>query len=360
MLNKQQELTTKYQLLLWEFDSLQNTTEAVEQEYYDRRKVAWDSSCYFRSHLELIRRTASAFYGLTDKSIGLPRSDFKFDTLTVLTDSRYYAKLVLEDRPEIPMIPVVDSSLFDLEITRLYLKEIKSKKAQNEWIQSVNGNLEQELIRVADRNKVVLDYHKLLHSSIERVKHDCSVIGESFAELKPLLDQYKAKMDSLENEFRLKGPKGYSQGYFTYFTNVFPEKSEHLKSQPGIRKYVPESMEELKQMPFPDRVEIFEFSDFPAEFTGGKSAMGEYLLKNLVYPESARLKGLEGTVYLKFVVSKTGNISNVRVHKGMQDCKECDEEAMRVVKAMPNWIPAKNGGKNVNCWYNLPILFVVE
>ncbi len=98
----------------------------------------------------------------------------------------------------------------------------------------------------------------------------------------------------------------------------------------------------------------------PAEYPGGREAMVAFLQKNIKVPAVAEELGIKGKVYLKFVVSESGNISNVSVKKGIADCPECDAEAMRVVKKMPDWIPAKNDGKNVNAWYTLPIVFNVQ
>lgn len=99
---------------------------------------------------------------------------------------------------------------------------------------------------------------------------------------------------------------------------------------------------------------IFSFTDEPASFNGD---LKKYLAENIVYPQRALELGLQGKCYLQFIVSSFGNISNVHVMRSVPDCKECDDEAVRVVKGMPNWIPAKNGGKPVNSTYNLPVLF---
>lgn len=109
--------------------------------------------------------------------------------------------------------------------------------------------------------------------------------------------------------------------------------------------------------PPPQESVIFDVTEEMAEFVGGREAMIKYLSENLVYPESAKKNGIEGKVYLKFVISVSGNISNVSVKKSIPDCKECDTEAVRVVKNMPDWKPAKNNGKPVNSWYTLPITF---
>ncbi len=105
---------------------------------------------------------------------------------------------------------------------------------------------------------------------------------------------------------------------------------------------------------------IYSVTDEIPEFIGGREAMNKYLSENLVYPESAKKKRIEGKVYLKFVVSETGNVSNVKVQKGIADCQECDAEAVRVVNNMPDWKPAKTNGKPVNSWYNLPVSFKIQ
>ncbi len=105
---------------------------------------------------------------------------------------------------------------------------------------------------------------------------------------------------------------------------------------------------------------IFDVVEEPAEFPGGVQAMKEYLAANLKIPDVAEELSINGKVYLRFVVSETGNISNVSIKKGIADCQECDMEAIRVVKKMPDWIPAKNNGKAVNCWYTLPVAFKAQ
>lgn len=125
-------------------------------------------------------------------------------------------------------------------------------------------------------------------------------------------------------------------------------------------KYCFEKQREPEMKPEPPRVlepVILDVVEEPADFPGGKEAMNQYLKDNLKYPEEAKKKGIEGKTYVRFVISESGNISNVRVARGVQDCPECDAEAVRVVKAMPNWIPGKNNGRPVNMWYNLPIAF---
>ena len=91
------------------------------------------------------------------------------------------------------------------------------------------------------------------------------------------------------------------------------------------------------------------------EYPGGVNAMYEFIQKNLKYPESAKEKGLEGRVYVQFVVEKDGSLNDITVLRGV--CDEIDAEAVRVVKAMPNWKPGINNGEPVRVQFTLPFKF---
>ena len=91
------------------------------------------------------------------------------------------------------------------------------------------------------------------------------------------------------------------------------------------------------------------------EYPGGDEARLKFLRDSLVYPIDARLKGIQGRVYVTFVIERDGSISEVKVLKGIG--YGCDEEAIRVVKSMPNWIPGIEEGKPVRVQFNMPLLF---
>ena len=102
---------------------------------------------------------------------------------------------------------------------------------------------------------------------------------------------------------------------------------------------------------------IYDVVDEPASFPGGPAALKKYIEDNLNYPQVAKDAGLQGKCYLQFIVSMNGNVSNVKIKRGVTDCPECDAEAIRLVKGMPKWIPAKLNGRNVNSTFSLPIFF---
>ena len=104
--------------------------------------------------------------------------------------------------------------------------------------------------------------------------------------------------------------------------------------------------------------EIFTIVQDMPSFPGGDGAMLSYLGKNIKYPTLAKESGIQGTVYVTFVVEKDGAVSNVKVLRGIGG--GCDEEAIRVVKSMPRWTPGKQRGKPVKVQYNLPCRFVLQ
>lgn len=110
----------------------------------------------------------------------------------------------------------------------------------------------------------------------------------------------------------------------------------------------------------PAAPEIFTIVEEQAEFPGGISAMQKYLGSNIQYPPMARDAGISGKCFLKFIVSETGDISNVEVLKGVSGCPDCDREAVRVVKSMPKWKPAKMTGRSVKCYFTLPVSFRIQ
>lgn len=100
---------------------------------------------------------------------------------------------------------------------------------------------------------------------------------------------------------------------------------------------------------------IFTAVEEQPKFPGGITELYRYLSKNTRYPAAASRSGVEGTVFLQFVVRADGSITDVVVLKGIGF--GCEEEAMRVVKAMPKWLPGKQTSIPVNAKYTLPINF---
>jgi periplasmic protein TonB len=94
------------------------------------------------------------------------------------------------------------------------------------------------------------------------------------------------------------------------------------------------------------------------EFPGGEEELIKFIKSNLRYPQIAADNGIGGRVTLRFVVSKTGEVSGIEVIRGLDP--SCDKEAIRVVKMMPRWIPGRQNGRNVPVYFTLPVLFKLQ
>jgi periplasmic protein TonB len=103
---------------------------------------------------------------------------------------------------------------------------------------------------------------------------------------------------------------------------------------------------------------IFTIVEDDPTFPGGQSALMQFLQSNLRYPTMAREAGIQGTVFVTFVVERDGSITDVRVLRGVGG--GLDEEAVRVVRNMPRWTPGRQRGQAVRVQFNLPIRFVLN
>lgn len=103
---------------------------------------------------------------------------------------------------------------------------------------------------------------------------------------------------------------------------------------------------------------IFTVVESMPEFRGGMQELYTYLGNNIKYPVMAKESGIQGKVYVTFVVEKDGSITDVKLLRGIGG--GCDEEAIRVVQSMPKWKPGKQRGKPVRVQYNLPVRFTLQ
>ena len=121
-----------------------------------------------------------------------------------------------------------------------------------------------------------------------------------------------------------------------------------------IEEYVAPEVEEEEVV----EQEIFQIVEEMPAYPGGDQKMMEYIAKNIKYPQIARESGIQGRVFVGFVVEPDGSVSNVKIMRGIGG--GCDEEAMRVVKSMPKWKPGKQRGKPVRVSYTLPVNFKLQ
>lgn len=104
--------------------------------------------------------------------------------------------------------------------------------------------------------------------------------------------------------------------------------------------------------------QVFTIVEEMPSFPGGEAELFKYLGRTVKYPPMAQDAGITGVVYMTFVVDEHGRVKDPKVLRGIGG--GCDEEAIRVVKAMPAWEPGKQRGKPVRVQYNLPIRFTLK
>ena len=102
------------------------------------------------------------------------------------------------------------------------------------------------------------------------------------------------------------------------------------------------------------KVKYYKFEKMP-EYKGGTDELYEYLRSNIKYPKDAREAAIQGTVLVRFVVEKDGNISNVTVDVSVH--KLLDEEAVRVISGMPKWDPGMVNQEPIRCFFVIPVVF---
>jgi TonB family protein len=130
-------------------------------------------------------------------------------------------------------------------------------------------------------------------------------------------------------------------------TNVTEKKGE------GIADYMPQRQENT-----PNSETFFIVEQMPGFQGGDISKFREYVAEHLQYPISAVEKGMSGKVFVQWVVDKKGNVTNVKVVRGVDPA--LDAEAVRVVKSSPQWTPGRQRGKAVDVQMTTPIVFVLD
>jgi len=149
-----------------------------------------------------------------------------------------------------------------------------------------------------------------------------------------------------------------SFGVFISACQTGTKKAETETTEQETIEVPSEQITDEQQTPTDISEEIFIVVEEPPSFTGGDEARIKYISENIKYPEEARAKGIQGTVFVTFVVEADGAISDEKLLRGIGG--GCDEEAVRVIESMPKWVPGKQRGQAVRVQFNMPIRFLLE
>ena len=116
-------------------------------------------------------------------------------------------------------------------------------------------------------------------------------------------------------------------------------------------------VEEKKPEPVDDN-KVFDIVEQKPQFPGGEAALLKYVAEHIRYPAMAQENNIQGRVVVKFVVTKTGAVGEVKVVRGKDP--DLDKEAVRVDKSLSQFVPGKMNGHAVNVCYTLPIQFNLQ
>lgn len=176
--------------------------------------------------------------------------------------------------------------------------------------------------------------------------------------LETLKDQYGLPQ-SMEVMKAVNGKK-VSQSVTGRSSNVVIDGAAQpnaTKSQPGEQTFAivefNESASRISEAAAQDKV--FTVVEEQPEFPGGYDNMMTFIRENLEYPSIARQQGIEGTVFVSFIVERDGAVTDVKVIRGISP--ECDQEVIRMMKLNPKWVPGKQSGEPVRVRFVLPVKF---
>ena len=134
------------------------------------------------------------------------------------------------------------------------------------------------------------------------------------------------------------------------------QKQEMEGTRVVVKAESPEDTAQIKNVESTEKT--FEVVEQMPAFPGGDAALMKYLSENIKYPKAAEKAGEQGRVVVNFIVEKDGAISNVNVVRSVTPT--LDAEAVRVIKAMPKWVPGKQDGQFVRVKYNVPVSFRLQ
>ena len=283
------------------------------------------------------------------------------DVVAIGVDKKNYRMLILQQCTAVDFSGM--SNNFSLILTKKRIKMItQNKKAKGVVIKALLTLPVFALLLFANcksngQNKVSAD--KVTENAAEKESLTTIKLGEesyvSFADpMEISLDgtDYTLDINSVKNEktFKLGDHKVVAK-------NNHDERNSYtvtIDGKPFDLKYLV-SMIFDEAAAEADGDEVCLSAEKYPEFPGGTTALFDFINKNVKYPKSARDKGIEGRVFVQFVVEKDGSLSSFTVLRGVSD--ELNAEAIRVLKAMPKWKPGMNDGKPVRVQFTMPFNF---
>ena len=218
----------------------------------------------------------------------------------------------------------------------IFQEDIKDEA--NQELVNVNMAAEEEAEEEEEQERVEMEQPEALPEEILNTIKVTELAIVEDSEVTPE-DEIKSQ-DELKETQTAFGQTNFDQG--TDDRNVVREHKEEI------------IVEEKK----PEKEEVFRAVEQMPQFPGGDGELMKFLRDNIVYPAMAQENNVQGKVIVQFVVTKTGDIGEVKVVKSVD--RDLDNEAVRLVKKLPKFIPGRMNGQAVNVWYTLPVQFKLQ
>ena len=218
----------------------------------------------------------------------------------------------------------------------IFQEDIKDEA--NQELVNVNMAAEEEEEEEEEQERVEMEQPEALPEEILNTIKVTELAIVEDSEVTPE-DEIKSQ-DELKETQTAFGQTNFDQG--TDDRNVVREHKEEI------------IVEEKK----PEKEEVFRAVEQMPQFPGGDAELMKFLRDNIVYPAMAQENNVQGKVIVQFVVTKTGDIGEVKVVKSVD--RDLDNEAVRLVKKLPKFFPGRMNGQAVNVWYTLPVQFKLQ
>ncbi|NOX47631.1 MAG: energy transducer TonB, partial [Chlorobi bacterium] len=198
---------------------------------------------------------------------------------------------------------------------------------------------------------------KPIQSTGEKLQH----ITVNFSEIgdEAFFDE-DLEISMVESEKQSKGEKGINgtnspEGFLMDMVVISGSSTKSGPSAPVQFLQYDEEADSGEKGNGKDEEAVFAIVETMPRFPGGETGLRKYLQQNLSYPAKARKAGIEGKIYVSFVVNSAGKATDVKIVKGIGEA--CDEQALRAINDMPFWKPATQQGRPVSVRFVVPVYF---
>lgn len=178
-------------------------------------------------------------------------------------------------------------------------------------------------------------------------------------------DESRNSKEPFNLHYELEDPynEDLDYGVYLYICNIPVDEDNQLlyfADEFSIWPY--EKISDVEEID-PDEIdfeeqEVYQIVEQMPSFPGGEQKLSEFIANSIQYPQEAQKTGIQGRVFVSFIVEPDGSVSNVKVQQGIGG--GCDQEAIRVIKSMPKWTPGKQRGKAVRVSYMMPVFFKLQ